>query len=64
MWRKLPKNFGTTGRQGNVKSMRVMDKLDKEACAEGDAIMAFRVEFGGKKPVPIEDTSDGEEDDE
>lgn len=48
MWRKLPKNFGTTERQGNVKRLRDLDVLDKEACAEGDAIKAFKTNFGGK----------------
>ena len=48
MWRKLPKNFGTTGRQSNVKSLRVLDVLDRVACAEGDAIKSFKTNFGGK----------------
>jgi hypothetical protein len=50
-WKKLPKNFGTTGRQQTQKGTRSLDALDLEACAEGDAIKAFKTSFGGKQPL-------------
>ena len=50
-WKKLPKNFGTTGRQQIQKGVRTLDPLDLEACREGDAIRSFKTSFGGKQPV-------------